>query len=123
MGVPGTAGAGEHSVVSFSPAPTTRQAPLLLAAPVGMPVTLLGTHYLPDPAFGCTFGGGAARLMMGEFVSSAVFKCEVPDRGGGGGGPESWWYGHSFPQSMRIVNQCTRTPVGPSRGGTAAHPV
>jgi hypothetical protein len=36
-----------------------REAPLLLAAPVGMPVTLLGTHYLPDPAFGCTFGGRA----------------------------------------------------------------
>jgi|AntAceMinimDraft_12_1070368.scaffolds.fasta_scaffold138516_1 hypothetical protein len=77
VGVPGTAGAGEHSVVSFAPPPTTRQAPLLLAAPVGMPVTLSGTHYLPDPSFGCSFGGGVARAMMGSFVSSALFKCEV----------------------------------------------
>jgi hypothetical protein len=52
-------------------------------------------------------GGGAARMMMGSFVSSAVFKCEVPDRGAGGGGPESWWYGHLFPHYSLIMYQCT----------------
>ena len=41
VGVPGTAGAGEHSVVSFAPTPTTRQAPLLLAAPVGRVATIV----------------------------------------------------------------------------------
>ena len=54
-----------------------------------MPVTLAGSHYLPDPSFGCSFGGGAARAMMGSFVSSALFKCEVP--GNRNAGPESWW--------------------------------
>jgi hypothetical protein len=108
-----------NSVVSFAPTPTTRQAPLLLAAPVGMPVTLSGSHYLPDPSFGCSFGGGAARAMMGSFVSSALFKCEVP--GGGNAGPESWWGAAVLPVSHQGAAEASMaTAVAAARGRNVA---
>ena len=77
----------EHAIVNFVAEPSTATV-VAPAAPAGMPIVLKGRNFGRDHAsFGCSFDGAPAGAMGagdgggGSFLSSTLFRCEVPPWG------------------------------------------